>query len=350
MRNVARLIALVLLICPAARSAVTYDVVELATPGTGIRINGVNNAGQVVGSYSTTESGSSVTRVALWNKTGSFVQISNPGTLNISQRAFGINNLGHVSGFYGPTTISQFRLFHYDGVTTRSSNFVVMPIDGAMNNNDAVAATLNTGSPNFVRWNPFTNVLTQTAGPEAVRAMNDSNMVTGGTPAFVYDGVQTTTIPNPTPFTTGNGFGINNAGVAVGEFRSAINGTLVDSAAFRYDATSGTTLLPLPASLEDGRASAINVGGDIVGAAWTNDSAGSIAALWRNGQPIDLNTQIPAGSGWVLSNAVAISDNGYIAAFGTFNGSSARALLAPIPEPSGIAVIAGLLLPLRRRR
>jgi hypothetical protein len=49
------------------------------------------------------------------------------------------------------------------------------------------------------------------------------------------------------------------------------------------------------------------------------------------GLPQDLNDFIPAGSGWVLTYACAVNDQGQIIGEGTFNGEPAHAfLLTPI--------------------
>jgi len=54
------------------------------------------------------------------------------------------------------------------------------------------------------------------------------------------------------------------------------------------------------------------------------------AALWTNGQVVDLNTLIPANSGWQLTIAIAINDRGQIIGQGTFNNNPRSFLLTPI--------------------
>ena len=44
------------------------------------------------------------------------------------------------------------------------------------------------------------------------------------------------------------------------------------------------------------------------------------AFLWRNGVMTDLNTLLPAASGWLLQVATSISDGGQIVGYGTLNG------------------------------
>ena len=63
----------------------------------------------------------------------------------------------------------------------------------------------------------------------------------------------------------------------------------------------------------------INTSGQIVGGAATASNV-SHAFLWQNGVMTDLNSLLPANSGWVLSSATGINDNGQITGVGTING------------------------------
>jgi probable HAF family extracellular repeat protein len=82
--------------------------------------------------------------------------------------------------------------------------------------------------------------------------------------------------------------------------------------------------LSLPDGATSSRAYGINESGDVVGTAWTpgggSDLQGERATLWRNGQAIDLNDLLPAGSPWRLVRALDIADNGDIVGVGTLNG------------------------------
>jgi len=53
-----------------------------------------------------------------------------------------------------------------------------------------------------------------------------------------------------------------------------------------------------------------------------------------NGQVVDLNTMIPANSGWQLTIAIAINDRGQIIGEGTFNNLPRSFLLTPVPWPA----------------
>jgi probable HAF family extracellular repeat protein len=51
--------------------------------------------------------------------------------------------------------------------------------------------------------------------------------------------------------------------------------------------------------------------------------------LWENGTMIDLQTQVPADSGWLLEQALCINDRGQIGGFGWHNGQIRAYLLTP---------------------
>lgn len=78
-----------------------------------------------------------------------------------------------------------------------------------------------------------------------------------------------------------------------------------------------------------------------------NDWSPRHAFLYSGGRMVDLNTLIPADSGWLLSSAVSINDLGQIVATGdSGDGRSHVLLLTPTaaPEPSSLAVFGVALL------
>jgi probable HAF family extracellular repeat protein len=84
----------------------------------------------------------------------------------------------------------------------------------------------------------------------------------------------------------------------------------------------------------------VNNAGLVVGNSQRIAGSAAVATLWRDGIPVDLNSLLPAGSGWNLLSAEGINERGDIVGFGTFNGAS-RAFLMTVPEPASFA-LAGL--------
>jgi|GEM_PF-2131312 len=133
---------------------------------------------------------------------------------------------------------------------------------------------------------------------------------------------------------------VNTAGVIVGQAR-------IDSNTFRAvrQTVAGTWIgIPLLSGVgsdpvdDSNVAHSINTDGDIVG----NSEIGNtnrrafILELGRGvGTPVDLNTRIPIGSGWVLQDARNISDLGYIVGVGLKGGVQRGFLLRPIVTIEG---------------
>ena len=76
----------------------------------------------------------------------------------------------------------------------------------------------------------------------------------------------------------------------------------------------------------DSQALAINSEGQVVG--WSGNQNGALRAfLWQDGAMTDLNTLLPAGSGWQLLQANTINACGDISGVGIHNGVTAAFLL-----------------------
>jgi probable HAF family extracellular repeat protein len=142
-----------------------------------------------------------------------------------------------------------------------------------------------------------------------------------------------------------------------------IGGMAISSATTYYSSfiskNGVSSLLPTFADDLADDAFAINDSDQIVGDGF-NQSPGTHAIIWENGQVYDLNTLIPANSGWTLDKATAIGNDGTIVGYGTFDGQTGAFELTPtaapsgsssVPEPASVAtlVLGGVLL-LRRRR
>lgn len=115
---------------------------------------------------------------------------------------------------------------------------------------------------------------------------------------------------------------LNSSGDAVGRFATGVYG---ESFAGWYHTGQ---LVRLDSSAHPHSAAlGINDSGATVGYI-ANPS--SHAVLWQNGQVIDLNTLIPPGAGWELTQAVDINNQGWIIGNGNLNGSPRGFVLIPI--------------------
>ena len=141
---------------------------------------------------------------------------------------------------------------------------------------------------------------------------------------------------------------LNESGVVVGDTLPPVVGPA-------YWSQGKCTTLPLLASTPasaGGTAEAINDENVIVGRSGASGSG--TAVEWVNGKVTDLNTLLPANSGWVLQDASAINSAGQILGSGTLHGTPEYFLLSggtlslaisPKVPPGGLSVGSSLSVP-----
>lgn len=129
---------------------------------------------------------------------------------------------------------------------------------------------------------------------------------------------------NMTHLSAANGYAydINDAKQVVG--RHASGGTVKG---FLWQKGVLETL-PLPVGSSIAFPNSINSSGVMVGAGAFQDL--DRAVLWDNSLVYDLNTLIPAGTGWVLTRAWDINDSGQIVGEGTYNGKTQGLIMNPV--------------------
>jgi hypothetical protein len=133
--------------------------------------------------------------------------------------------------------------------------------------------------------------------------------------------------PLPTPAGS-----IDTEGVALSQ-----NGIIVGQATLPSQNTEavqfgpGPVAVVLPALPGDAScgANGVNSSDVAVGSCSPANSPTATAVIWQNGAVTDLNSLIPANSGWVLEEATGINDNGQITGWGNDNGKRRAFTLTP---------------------
>ena len=154
----------------------------------------------------------------------------------------------------------------------------------------------------------------------------------------------------PIPY-GGNAAAINSSNLIVGATGSnSTSGEFSQAFLYDYNADTLLTLGTLYGGLTSSAAD-INDMNQVVGTSWLVTQLTSVydptqyhAFLWENGAMTDLNTLLPAGSGWILTAATAINNNGDIVGTGLLNGQAHGFLLTggqsqpPLPAEPPVAM------------
>ena len=305
----------------------TYVVLDVGTLDQvqGGRVRGVNDAGEIVGT-SRTQAGRRGFRL------GAFESANSP-TKNERLEGFAssdasaanaINGKGSIAGV--ANTDIGIRAYLW----TRKNGFVdlgVLPGDtgseawGLNKNDEVVGYSSGPNGIEAVLWESNGSIqrLGQLAAGDYSRAyaINDIGDVVGTSGqdgslrAFLWTrNSQMEDLGALEGYTQSFATGINNAGRVVGYSRGALG-----DHAFLWSKATGMQGLPQLSGGEYARALAINEPGDIVGV--SDSPVGNRAVLWtRQGELLDLNQLIPAGSNFVLTEAVSINNQGQILAIG----------------------------------
>jgi probable HAF family extracellular repeat protein len=132
---------------------------------------------------------------------------------------------------------------------------------------------------------------------------------------------------------------INDANAVVGSSRVTIAGGATRSHAFLWQDGQMKDLGTLRGPDWTSAAYGINDVGAVVG---QSDCVGlGCAFLWTEDEGmLALQSLVDPGSGWILTRATGINDQGWIVGNGLFNGEARDFLLAPIPEPTTWALLA----------
>lgn len=259
--------------------------------GTVSDASGVNDAGQVVGT-STTTAGPSYHRAFLYDG-GPLLDL---GTLGGSSSfGWGINGAGTVVGGADLPSFPGRRAFRYSGaVMTDLGTLVGDSTSSAQAINDVGVIVGNSGaaseSPSAFAYYPL-------AG-----AMVDLGTY-GGLWSFGVD--------------------VNDEG----DFLINVVTSIVPGMSHAVIDSAGTTITLGTLGGNFAQATGFNNHGQVVGLA--DVSFNFHGFLFTGGEMLDVNTLLPAGSGWTIAFANDINDAGQIVGLGVHNGQSHAYLLTP---------------------
>mgnify|MGYP001004540270 FL=1 len=299
-----------------------YTITDLGTLGGDSEALAVNNVGQVAGRYAT---GSGYTYRAFVWEDGVMQDL---GTLGGDRsEAYGINDSGQVVGV-SYISSGDFRAFLWqngsmqDLGTLGGDDSIALDI----NNSGQVAgsASRSDGRLHAALWSGGITDLGALSLDSQAYGLNGSGQVVGSAQvgtvspwsmydhAFLWNGSMQDL--GTLGWAYSHAYAINDNGQVVGnlvnEGQNDWHAVLWDGSMHDLGGTQSTAV-------------DINNAGLIVG------SSGGHAVLWESGQMLDLNSQIPVDSGWLLQSARAINDKGQIVGRGSLNGQARAYLLTP---------------------
>ena len=286
---------------------------------------GVNDAGAVVGASVNIEQQGQLTffflRGVLWSNPHNLVLLSSLATSGDTDiepiEGIAINNHGLILGYGKRAGIDGIRAFVLDQAS------------GEMTDIGTLQGTLNSSAE---PWD-----------------LNEQGAVVGSSEAanffdhaFVWkDGVMTDLhTSSGVVGRNSHAVSINESGIVVGDADPTDDFLDYQSAAMWKNGV--LTQLPDLGDLGgviESFARDVNDEGTIVGTSIT-PSFEVHAVIWNNGQVTDLNTLIPVGSGWTITNAFAISNDGRIFGEG-FNAQGFRAVVLEPDSAGGFDVYGG---------
>jgi len=257
--------------------------------------------------------------------------------------AFGLNDLDQVVGASGPTPEGYLAVLWEGGkVTTLGKLPGDTESDAYAINNWGLVVGL---SLNF-NVDPYTSLATywykgkiyslpplDGAANSLAMAVNDWGQAVGisGSRAVLW-----TTIPKASVADLGTLGGDGSSANAINNSGQVVGAAQTLSGDWHPVLWNGRDILDLQNFDRDpaGCAFWINNCGQIVGFSGTDITGSDLhkahALLWENGQVINLDTQIPGNSGWVLRQATGINDRGQITGIGRHNGKDRVFLLTPV--------------------
>jgi hypothetical protein len=337
-----RLACCLLFCCFAAPAGTIYTFTALQFIPTAI-----NNEGQIVG-MSLPSPGTSKPQVLFYGG-GVAGQLLVAGATSMT--VTGINDGGTV---IGDATVNGV-IHPYvatNGDAVDMFDQLGSSILTGINTQGQIVGDTNNGASFLYSQGLMTNLGKPNGGTE-VTGINDKDMIvgsqmtgitaasqcggTGGDRATIFGGSSTQNLGLPYGCASSTGVAVNNAGMVLGQ-----SGSANDDRAFIYNTLKATTtILPtLGGSINN--VYAMNMAGEVGGSSnLCTDPRQKcynqyVATLYDNGVLYNLNSFLPADSGWVLTSAMGINDLGQIITEGYFNGKPAGMLLTLVDDPPAV--------------
>ncbi len=340
--------------------------VTQASALTGVDGVAINNVGQVVTTARVDLGSPSPAQAVLYEATSRRPDWSSLGTLGGSASSgYGINNSGQVVGdaLLSGNTADHAFLYAGGGLIdlgtlggNRSTAYAINNVGQIVGvadtqfyviGQDFPISVQNPGSPHmFLYQNGKMNDMGTISGYNVIPyAINDQGVAVGQAlpaPSVTLNPQGTITT---LAFTTSNGalsplpslggtsssaHAINNSGLIVGQ--SSTPGTNYQLHAVKWQGGQIADLGTLPNG-NHSIALGVNSQGDIVGGATAeaNSAYDMGFILPHNGTMANLNSLVPANSGWTLLSAYSINDSGQIVGTGIINQTRHIYLLTPAP-------------------
>jgi probable HAF family extracellular repeat protein len=326
---VALVAAALVVVAPA--DAATYRVIDLGTlGGASSGATDLNNAGAAVG-WSRTANGH--VHAVIW-RAGHIIDI---GTLGgPSSSATSISNNFAVAGTSTVTAGGARHAFLWRANQGAMHNLgLPSPVrigdSGAIIGNTTNAA----GESNAAYRNQHGWIRLPLKGFDGSHGedVNDAGTAVGtlfddphGSAPFVYQNGVLTVLPSVPTAAETSADAINNAGLIAGQTFDPLGIVL----------WNGTSWQPVPTpTLVEPEITDMNDCGQIVGAHHPVEFFKPHAFLISGGVAVDLNSQIPSGSGWRLGVATAINNAGEIVGVGRHHGLQHAFLLEPTSAGAG---------------
>lgn len=335
------LLSLLVVLLPGIASAQKFTVIDLGSlGGSASRANGVNSAGVIVG-MSLPSGPSAVTRPARWTN----LAVEDIGPVGTGQgEAYAINAAGSVVG-YARDASSRPRAFLRDstGVTD------VGTLGGLTSYAYAVNAHGDVAGFSSLPGDDTTRAFLRHANG----VMENVGVLPGGKNSFAYGVTDSGWVAGQSYNSSGNVHAfLKPPGLTMADL-GTLGGS--NSAAYAIKPGYGIAVVGSAQTVGNARepvcvwtwlrhavnlgtlggnfgvAYAINSREEVVGASLTAGGETHAFYWYHSGPLYDLNDGIPADSGWVLTEARAVSDNSVIVGWGYRNGEVHAFMLLPDP-------------------